>query len=157
MKLITNKANFTQLDQLLAAKNWKDADQETTKLMLKIAAREKNNYLRVEDCRNFPREELRIIDQLWLQYSQNKFGFSVQKEIWLKHSEKLDGIEQWDIYVKLAEEVGWKKGDKWLNYDELSFDILSKKGHIPSCFDCVYLGWDLWILGEGYSFLFSNL
>ncbi|CCQ59603.1 GUN4 domain-containing protein, partial [Crocosphaera watsonii] len=32
---------------------------------------------------NFPCEDLRIIDQLWVKYSNGQFGFSVQKQIYM--------------------------------------------------------------------------
>ena len=56
-----------KLDQLLAAGQWQEADRETTQLMLKCGKREKEGYLGIDDCRHFPKEELRIIDQLWLK------------------------------------------------------------------------------------------
>lgn len=145
IKLQTSRANFTQLDQFLSQKQWKEADQETGKVMCKIMGREKQGWLTVDNCRNFPQEELRIIDQLWLKYSQGKFGFSVQKQIWLKYGGKLDGSYQWDTYKKLAKEVGWlktvtkktwlglgeKEEDEWQSYSQLTFSTNAPKGHIP--------------------------
>ena len=137
--LITAKANYHRLDQLLAAKKWKDADQETANIMFKIMGREKERWLREEDCKNFPKDELKIIDQLWVKYSNGHFGFSVQKEIFT--SAKIGGkvgIYDDDIWCKFGEEVGWKKkrflgmNNDWLLYSNLSFEILpSNKGHLP--------------------------
>ncbi|MBE9259035.1 GUN4 domain-containing protein [Dolichospermum sp. LEGE 00246] len=123
--------DYTKLSDLLFAKKWQEADQETAQLMLKCANREKEGYLDFDSCRNFPQEELRIIDQLWLKYSQNRFGFSVQKQIWIELGGKLDGSYDYDIYCKLGDKVGWRKKDEnWLNYSDLSFST-SKKGHLP--------------------------
>ena len=122
--------NYTRLRDLLANGEWQEADQETERVMLKIMNREKEGWLTLDNCRNFPKEELRIIDQLWLNYSQGKFGFSVQKEIWLKAGGKLDSYD-YDTYVKLGDQVGWRKGGSWLSYSELTF-INSTRGHLPT-------------------------
>ena len=132
LNLVTLKGDFRKLDRLLENGEWKAADQETGRVMLKIMNREKEGWLNSDNCRNFPKEELRTIDQLWLKYSNGKFGFSVQKEIWLKSGGKLDGSYNWETYVKLANQVGWRKRDKWLSYSELTFKINSTRGHLPS-------------------------
>ena len=62
IKLQTSKADFNKLDQLLSKEKWKEADQETTRLILKCANREEEGFLNFYDCRKFPPGELRIID-----------------------------------------------------------------------------------------------
>ncbi|MGL6136286.1 MAG: protein kinase domain-containing protein, partial [Planktothrix sp.] len=55
--------NYHQLEQLLKAGNWKEADEETAKKMLEVAGRTLEGWLlRVEDIDNFPCEDLRTID-----------------------------------------------------------------------------------------------
>ena len=129
-QLKTSKADFCKLDQLLSAGKWQEADDETTQLMLKCADKQKEGRLEIDSCCNFPKEELRIIDQLWLKYSQNKFGFSVQKKIWIDNGGKLDSYDP-DIYYKLAEKVGWIENQKWLTYSELHFNTNALYGHLP--------------------------
>jgi hypothetical protein len=139
IKLITNKANFTRLDQLLSQEKWRAADGETGELMCKIMAREKENWLREEDCQNFPREELKIIDHLWIKYSNEKFGFSIQKKIWIACG-GTPGLYNYDVYVKFADTVGWRKEGNWLSYIDLTFDRnVPYSGHIPSLFPVI--GW----------------
>ncbi|MFM6476037.1 MAG: GUN4 domain-containing protein, partial [Dolichospermum sp.] len=60
---------FQKLEALLKAGEWRDADLETWDLMLKLTKREQEEWLTVEDVKNFPREELRKMDQLWVKYS----------------------------------------------------------------------------------------
>ena len=43
------KINCQKLCDLLAARKWKEADQETANCMVKVAKREKKSYLEVED------------------------------------------------------------------------------------------------------------
>jgi hypothetical protein len=89
------------------------------------------NILDIDSCRNFPQGELRFIDQLWLKHSQNRFGLSVQKQIWIELGGKLDGSYDEDTYCKLGDKVGWRKGGNWLNYSELTFNTSALPGHLP--------------------------
>ena len=100
--------NYEKLRDLLAAGKWKEADQETNSCMLKVARREKEGWLRIEDIDNFPCEDLRTIDQLWVKYSRGKFGFSVQKQIY----QSLGGTRQYDskIWKAFGDRVGWRQG-----------------------------------------------
>ena len=70
---------YKELERLLQAGDWQGADQETAKHMLAVANRTNDGWLRVEDIDNFPCEDLRAIDGLWVKYSNGRFGFSVQK------------------------------------------------------------------------------
>jgi hypothetical protein len=128
--------DYTNLSDLLFAKKWKEADEETRQLLLKCANREEESYLDIDSCRNFPPEELRMIDQLWLKYSQNRFGFSVQKKIWVDNGGKFDGESDWDTYTKLGDKVGWKMGDSTrgvygFDYSQTTFNINAPRGHLP--------------------------
>ena len=123
---------FEKLEALLKAKKWRDADLETWKLMKKLTKREQEGWLRVKDVKNFPRQELRKMDQLWVKYSNGKFGFSVQKQIWLDLGGKLGGEPDWDTFEKLGDRVGWRKNNEWLSYDSYTFNNDAPQGHLPS-------------------------
>ncbi len=138
--------DYSKLQQLLAAGKWTEADEETDDIMLAAAGREKLQYLRLEDINNFPCEDLRTINQLWLHYSNGKFGFSVQKEIY----ESLGGTRDYNeaVLEKFGDRVGWRKGGSWLDYDELTFNVnAAPKAHLPGVFWRVRLRWRL--VGEG--------
>lgn len=119
--------DYTRLRDLLAAGKWKEADGETLKVMLKAARREKEGRFDRDSIENFPCDDLRTIDQLWVKYSQGRFGFSVQKKIWLEVGGRVD----YDTECKLGDRVGWRKGGRWLNYDDLTFNLTAQNGHIP--------------------------
>ncbi|MBE9234326.1 GUN4 domain-containing protein [Cuspidothrix issatschenkoi LEGE 03284] len=140
-------AIFQNLETLLKAGKWRDADLETWELMKKLTKREQEGWLRVEDVKNFPRRELRKMDQLWVKYSNGKFGFSVQKQIWLELGGKLDGEYDRDTFTKLGDRVGWRQNGEWLSYDSYTFSTNALSGHLPELVE--------W--GGGYSFLFSRL
>lgn len=114
---------YRPLRDLLAAENWKEADWETSLAMLKVMYREQAGGLRVEDLQRFPASELRILDQLWVQYSQQHFGFSVQKQIWQSVGNN---------YFKFGDRVGWKQFGAWLNYNQLTFTTNAPQGHLPA-------------------------
>ncbi|WP_427158271.1 GUN4 domain-containing protein [Aliinostoc sp. HNIBRCY26] len=121
--------DYSRLRDLLAAGEWKQANQETTRVMLAVMKREKEGWLRVEDVDNFPCEDLRTIDQLWVKYSNRRFGFSVQKRIY----QSLGGTRDYNnkIWQAFGDKVGWRKGGDWLYYSEITFDITAPEAHLP--------------------------
>ncbi|MDB9373122.1 serine/threonine-protein kinase [Nodularia sphaerocarpa] len=121
--------DYKKLRDLLAAGNWKEADAETLRVMLAVAKREKEGYLNEESIDNFPCEDLRTIDQLWVKYSNGRFGFSVQKRIY----QSLGGTREYNekIWEAFADKVGWRKGGDWLYYKDITFDIKSPEAHLP--------------------------
>ena len=120
---------YQRLEALLAAGKWQEADKETTKVMLQVAGREKEGYLDVQSIDNFPCEDLRAIDRLWVKYSQGRFGFSVQKRIY----QSLGGTRKYnsEVWEKFGDRVGWREGDRWLYYNDLTFNLTAKEGHLP--------------------------
>lgn len=133
--------------------------------MLYIAKREKEEYLDYPDINNFNCKALKEIDTKWLNASGNKFGFSLQKNIWLEeinkeglniktlnfeNRDKIDNKTREKLlnaYRHLADRVGWydKSKNNYKRYDELtwSYDAptLSKKGHLPRT---LYVGRGAW-------------
>ncbi len=129
--------DYINLRNLLAAKKWKEADEETLRVMLKVAGREKERWLDTESIDNFPCEDLRTIDQLWVKYSNGRFGFSVQKRIY----QSLGGTREYDqeVWQKFGDKVGWIKNNQWLDYDEqwlgydeLTFSEKAPEAHLPA-------------------------
>jgi cell division ATPase FtsA len=61
--------DYTKLRDLLAAGEWKAADQETVKVMCQAAGRTSEGWLDTLSIdEKFPCEDLRTINQLWLHY-----------------------------------------------------------------------------------------
>ncbi len=129
---INNYVNHKQLELLLYKKKWKKADETTTDLILEEIGKNSWYEINKNDLLNISKSNLYIIDKLWLNYSNNKFGFSVQKKIWLEVGGKVDVYDK-SIYIKFADKVGWRiKGD-WLSYSQLKLTIDSLDGCLPSC------------------------
>ncbi|GAX42887.1 GUN4 domain-containing protein [Tolypothrix sp. NIES-4075] len=114
---------YTKLRDLLAAKKWKEADEETAKVMLRASGKELLGYLSEDDIKRLPTKVLDTINQLWVKNSGGRFGFSVQKSIYLQASKNYD---------RLGDRLGWKKEGKWLHWRELNFSEQAPKGHLPS-------------------------
>ena len=98
--------DYIQLRDLLAAGKWQEGDEETGRVMLKVACREKERYLDASSINNFHCEDLSTIDQLWLKYSNGRFGFSVQKRIY----QSLGGTREHNskVWHMMAIRVGWR-------------------------------------------------
>jgi serine/threonine-protein kinase len=118
------------LQKLLAAGEWKEADQETARVMLQVAGREEEGWLDPDSVNKFPCEALRTIDQLWVKYSNGRFGFSVQKNIWLECGGKVDTETQ----SEMGDRMGWRSEDNWIDYDKGTFSLKAPIGHLPFCF-----------------------
>jgi|GEM_PF-4939502 len=128
----TIQPQFNQLENNLAAGKWKEADEETLNLMLKITGKDNINKLSGEDIENLPCEHLITIDKLWEEYSSGHFGFRVQTQIYLETGNKLGEYEQ-EAYTHFAERVGWKEeGGDWKPYSSYTFTLNAPYGHLPS-------------------------
>jgi hypothetical protein len=139
-------SRYTQLETLLKAQDFKAADIETERVMLAVANRQSEGWLRVEDIENFPCKELHTIDNLWLKYSQGKFGISVQQEIY----KNLGGTKEfnYEVWKSFGDRIGWRSGGSWLNYSDLNFSLSAPTGQLPA-------GWFLrggpfWWLGPSF-------
>ncbi|MFM6337669.1 MAG: GUN4 domain-containing protein [Dolichospermum sp.] len=122
--------DYRKLRDLLKAGKWKEADEETRRVMLCVGEREREGWLNVESIDNFPCADLSIIDKLWVKYSDGKFGFSVQKRIY----QGLGGTREYnqEIWLKFGDKVGWRKGGSWLYYSDITFDKKAPEGHLPT-------------------------
>ena len=104
---------YARLENSLKLKNWRVADITTDTLMLFIADREKEGWLDIPQIEKFSCSELEEIDNLWVKNSNENFGFSVQKEIWVNTKNRL-GVNPSDWnendnknYLRFANAVGW--------------------------------------------------
>lgn len=117
------KVDYTNLANLLEVGKWKEADRETGTLMLKITCREQKRQLNLKDIENFPCQDLRTINQLWVNYSKERFGFSIQKRIW--ENVNCD-------WKKCGERFGWRVNNDWKNYPDLIFTLNAPSGAFPT-------------------------
>lgn len=119
--------DYQRLLDLLKAREWKEADYETAFCMLKAAGQQGKGYLDEKDIDNFPTTDLHTIDRLWLKYSNDRFGFSIQKQIY----QELGGTKKYDaeIWRSFGDRVGWRRAGEWLEFDYLT--VAASCGHFP--------------------------
>jgi len=125
--------DYSELEKLLKSQEWRKADELTAKLMCQVANREKEGWLREEDINKFPCEDLRTIDQLWVHYSSSKFGFSIQKKLWLECGGKI-GKDDYEVWKKFAAKVGWchPQNYAWRTYTEFMNDTQNAQNALPA-------------------------
>jgi len=124
--------DYIPLSGLLVSQQFEEADQLTRDLLIKIAgpvASEKG-FVYWTQVKKIPSEDLATIERLWLKYSDGKFGYSVQKQIWNKQNQRFD---------LFCQKVGWKIEDngvsrlrKFFGKSEFIYDLeKAPRGHLP--------------------------
>ncbi len=134
ISLVTDVQRYNKLRKYLTEERWFDADIETIQLIITIAGHKRLEELTPEEIQNFPCGALRVIDNLWLKYSQERFGFSVQLQIYKKIGGDLEAtLEQNQTVVeKWGKQVGWRDDKRWLKCDQLDYSLNAPVGCHPS-------------------------
>ncbi|MEO1376214.1 MAG: GUN4 N-terminal ARM-like repeat domain-containing protein [Cyanobacteria bacterium J06635_10] len=117
--------DYTELQKLLANQDFQEADRLTLQKMCELAGEEavKRKWLYFTEVEKFPITDLQTINNLWLVHSEGKFGFSVQREMWI-------GLRKnWEnLWIK----IGWKNGNNWTRYpNEFIWNLDAPRGHLP--------------------------
>ena len=123
--------NYNQLEKYLKTQDWQKANQETIDIMLKVTKRDSKDGLDDNAIKNFPCKDLVHLNQLWQDYSQEKFGFSAQKS---KYEETGNTIGKYNekTFKKFGNNVGWQQQGIWISDLELDFSNEALPGHLPS-------------------------
>ncbi|MBW4569031.1 MAG: GUN4 domain-containing protein [Tolypothrix carrinoi HA7290-LM1] len=139
--------DYTKLRDLLKTGNWKEADYETYLVMIQAVGKKENDYFERDDLLNFPCTDLRTIDRLWVKYSDGRFGFTVQKQIYISIGGKDDGQYYEEAWELLGDRVGWKVDNNWIDsLNNINFDTSAPEGHLP-----------FWGAGEKAVLFFSSV
>lgn len=130
LKSSTTSIDYMSLDRFLSQRMYDKANLKTHSLMIQASKKDKEHLLIDYMLKEFPREDLMIIDKLWSYYSDGKFGISVQKRIFEAISQKTTFKQ--DAWWKFSEQVGWCVNKEWFKYTELSFINCELLGHFPA-------------------------
>lgn len=130
-----NDVSFDLLEQHLSAKNFRQADEETRRLLIVLAgeAAQDRGYVFFSEVQFISADALKAIDGLWRKHSDGKFGYSVQKKIWEKSNRD---------FTKFFIKVGWMKlleSSEVVQYNYRSFPAEfmwemeegTPEGHLP--------------------------
>ncbi|OKH23479.1 hypothetical protein NIES593_09620 [Hydrococcus rivularis NIES-593] len=117
--------DYRLLQHLLAQQDFQAADSLTRQKLCELAgeAAIKRKWPYFTEVERFPAPDLYTLNSLWWVYSEGKFGFSVQRRIWLSVGKD---------FSKLWPKIGWKKGNNWTQYpNEFIWDLSAPPGHLP--------------------------
>jgi hypothetical protein len=134
--------DYQPLQRLLEAQQWREANEKTGELMLEAANRDLQGWIPTDDILKFACSDLKIIDGLWQQYSQGRFGFSPQLAIFLKTGNRPGRLMAIDAYEKFGDEVGWRDltqnpinattRQDWVIFKEnIDYSLDAPLGHLP--------------------------
>ena len=130
---VSNIYRYETLQNLLKENKWLEADKETVRSILSIAGREKLENLRPEEIAAIDCSELQVIDRLWLNYSDDRFGFSIQAKVYqdLGGSEQTTIEQDAKLIEKWGNKLGWRKNDTWVKCSDLDYSEDAAKGGLP--------------------------
>ena len=131
---VSNIYRYDRLQNLLKAGKWLEADKETSRLILAIAGETDIERLRPDEVENLDCSELQVIDRLWLTYSNNRFGFSVQIKIYQELGGSIETtIEQnADITEQWGDRLKWRKDGQWRKCTDLEYSPEAPDGGLPA-------------------------
>lgn len=119
------QVDYSEIQVALVEQDFELADRLTLQKMCELAGPNaaQRKWLYFTEVNIFPVIDLRTINQLWLIYSEGKFGFSKQREIWL-------GVNKnWD---RLWPKIAWKNGNTWTRYPSgFIWNLEAPVGHLP--------------------------
>lgn len=124
--------DYIPLATMLATGDFLGADQFTRDNLIKIAGSEAagRTFVYWTEVKGIPSTDLATMERLWLQFSDGKFGYSVQARIW----ERSNG--NFDEFIR---RIGWTKKEngserklKWFGANEFIYDLeKATRGHLP--------------------------
>ena len=119
------QVDYTDVQTALVHQEFEAADRLTLQKMCELAGpmAVRRKWLYFTEVNAFPVVDLQILDHLWFVYSEGKFGFSQQRQVWL-------GLgKNWEsLWAKIA----WKEGNLWTRYPNgFIWDLTAPAGHLP--------------------------
>nr|QVY58346.1 hypothetical protein [Kappaphycus striatus] len=120
------EVDYQSLQNLLIQHKYQEADRLTQIKLCELVGLDSKNerdWLYFTDISLISPDDLSIIDLLWRVYSRDKFGFSVQRQIWLSNN------CNWET---LWTKIGWKCEGVARRYPyEFIWDLNAPRGHLP--------------------------
>jgi|TARA_B100000475_G_scaffold101392_1_gene73795 hypothetical protein len=126
--------DYEPLMEQLRIGDYMAADQTTRDVLIEMAGEEamKRGYVYWTEARQLPNEDLATVENLWLHYSDGKFGYTVQKNVWRL---------QKGVFDKFCDKIGWTTTDeitgqprkrRWFGDSEFFYSLdKAPKAHLP--------------------------
>lgn len=131
--MIADIDTFIHLRDLLAEGNFKAADQETANVLFGIINKT-GATITPDDIETFPIAPLRIVDRLWRKYSNDRFGLSVQLNIYRELGGDLNTLiaQDTELFLKFCDRIGWRQNGKIVTAETWDPSISSPAGALPA-------------------------
>ncbi|HAC65074.1 MAG TPA: hypothetical protein DCF68_16485 [Cyanothece sp. UBA12306] len=127
------EVDYTPLRNLLSKQQWREANETTLRLMLKAINRDQQGWVSREDIAKLACWDLKTLDNLWKEYSQGKFGFSVQFAIFVEAGNKPGKLVNPEFYDDFGNQIGWREDNQWIIFKEnLNYSLDAPVGHLPN-------------------------
>lgn len=126
--------NYNRLRGLLMQQAWQAADLETETAILK-ALNQDMQPVTAATVQRLPAVDLATIDALWQRYSNGRFGFKAQQQVYRSQQQILqDDPQRW---LGFQQGLGWRDQPSWLSrgfrpYHNLDFSLAAPPGHLPT-------------------------
>ncbi|MFN3360241.1 MAG: GUN4 N-terminal ARM-like repeat domain-containing protein [Pseudanabaenaceae cyanobacterium] len=125
LQLQERRIDYGELFDLLSLASYQKADVLTNKKMCEAAGTGAlaRGWLYFTDVEQMDLADLLTIDRLWLVFSEGKFGYSVQRRIWLNLG------KNWE---KLWQQIQWKQNGSFARYPSgFIWSLEAPRGHLP--------------------------
>jgi len=118
--------DYSDLQQCLIKRDYQAADKLTMQKLCELAGERavQRKWVYFTEVSQFSVTDLQTIDTLWRLYSEDKFGWSRQHELWMRLG------QDWE---RLWTQLIWKSSEgKWTRYPgEFIWDLSAPVGHLP--------------------------
>lgn len=122
--------SIENLERQLSSEKLREADIETSKIILKLAGRNKKGWLKRKDIGKLPCKYLEKLDSLWMKYSDGLFGFSAQGEVWLASGGE-SGVYHTQTDKLFRESIDWPSSSG-PDRSYIKYNFSAPKGHLPA-------------------------
>ncbi len=125
--------DYSTLQKDLAEGDFQEANETTRRLLYEAAGRSRQGWLTTDSIAKLACADLTIMDDLWRQYSNNRFGFSPQYNIFTETGNRPGRLMSPDAYDKFGDAVGWRKNGEWIIFKQnLDYSPDALPGHLPN-------------------------
>ncbi len=117
--------DYRPLQQLLVEQNFLEADKLNNLKLCELAGEASltRKWIYFTEVNGLPATDLRTLNALWLAHSNGRFGYSVQRELWISVGRD---------WIKLWSKILWKDGNNWTRYPgSFNWTLDAPKGHLP--------------------------
>lgn len=124
--------DYVPLATMLSLGDFLGADQFTRDNLIKISGAKAagRDFVYWTEVKKMPETDLCTMERLWLQFSDGKFGYSIQKRVWDVENGNFDNFIRRIGWTKV--ENGIERKLKWFGKNEFIYDLnTAPKAHLP--------------------------